>query len=873
MSILTKISTQAISSYLFFACAIVIFTLSNPCYASDIFEIRLNTTLAHTNNVLEPLPYGFEVWLNGDLADVASVTVATPPGSNIATIDLVKDTGNGSWFWDDHIGYGDLASLRADFATGDYVINFYDGGQVLIDSATLAYTPVLPTGFAAISNPVPGNDMPYLSPLFTWSDVSSSGSLLYALIEEPVGGGGENKIYESDLNIGTLSWAPGDLMPGSTYWLHVSVNSVNGFPTPPAVASTNGDLFTYKQGGLYHNNMLFSTLSVPSASTINFSGVVEFDIGIGIYSGSSNISGFIDDVTANGGITDGTTITTFGCCISAGGLSVDNDIVLSVDEATLYNDLLGDPMFTPGDPVDRVNIAGDKATSTPGRIEIGLSYIFDPGAFSDSSPGNYPFNPNDAVLGLFYIAEEDATPAVIHLAAGQLHSIDATFMSPEWIMSDFHILCVTPRVIDCTPTRAIEFDSLGNLYIENTTDDGSGQIVILKLDMASGYSASSVFASYGTVYKGVTGLDFDGLGSLYVSERSADGDAGIVRKIDVASQALQGDVMTFANHRPTGVDADSAGNVYYSGRKDSNGTWGKLFQIDSFGIRTELSASTVATGIALDASGNIFISTPKRTDLALLNNSIYMFKATDVSLLNPILIATFDIAGGELTFDDAGNLFMIAQDQETIIKLSPDDTDGDGVLDYMDNCPTVTNLNQADLDSDGIGDACEAPEAHGFWPGTASAGQIIHVFGLYFDLTQTQVSFNGVPATGMFVIDSTHLAVIVPPGNIAGPISVTTPFGSDSTPTNFASSSPNVTIDGFWPSAGSPGSFIHVFGDNFDLVNTAVDFGGVPAGGLFVIDPTHMVVITPFAGATTGPITVTTPAGSDTSTDNFIVLP
>jgi hypothetical protein len=35
------------------------------------------------------------------------------------------------------------------------------------------------------------------------------------------------------------------------------------------------------------------------------------------------------------------------------------------------------------------------------------------------------------------------------------------------------------------------------------------------------------------------------------------------------------------------------------------------------------------------------------------------------------------------------------------------DTDGDGKLDFEDNCPTVANHDQADADHDGIGDACD----------------------------------------------------------------------------------------------------------------------------------------------------------------------
>ncbi len=44
--------------------------------------------------------------------------------------------------------------------------------------------------------------------------------------------------------------------------------------------------------------------------------------------------------------------------------------------------------------------------------------------------------------------------------------------------------------------------------------------------------------------------------------------------------------------------------------------------------------------------------------------------------------------------------------------FDPSDTDGDGVADSADNCPAVANPDQADSDSDGRGDACdECPDA------------------------------------------------------------------------------------------------------------------------------------------------------------------
>jgi hypothetical protein len=40
------------------------------------------------------------------------------------------------------------------------------------------------------------------------------------------------------------------------------------------------------------------------------------------------------------------------------------------------------------------------------------------------------------------------------------------------------------------------------------------------------------------------------------------------------------------------------------------------------------------------------------------------------------------------------------------------DRDGDGILDFDDNCPGVANSDQADADGDGLGDACDNCQAH-----------------------------------------------------------------------------------------------------------------------------------------------------------------
>jgi hypothetical protein len=165
-----------------------------------------------------------------------------------------------------------------------------------------------------------------------------------------------------------------------------------------------------------------------------------------------------------------------------------------------------------------------------------------------------------------------------------------------------------------------------------------------------------------------------------------------------------------------------------------------------------------------------------------------------------------------------------------------------------------------------------APTISSFSPTTGSVGTSVTLHGHNFEGPDvTSVTFNGTSAT--FTIDNPQkISATVPAGATTGPIAITSPDGTATTSTNFTVTVAGApTITSFSPTRGPVGTSVTVTGTNFTRA-TAISFNSVNAPGFVVNGAGTRITVAVPTGATTGPIAITSPDGTGTSSTNFTVI-
>jgi hypothetical protein len=158
------------------------------------------------------------------------------------------------------------------------------------------------------------------------------------------------------------------------------------------------------------------------------------------------------------------------------------------------------------------------------------------------------------------------------------------------------------------------------------------------------------------------------------------------------------------------------------------------------------------------------------------------------------------------------------------------------------------------------------PTITSFSPPSGSLGTVVTITGTGFT-GATKVTFNGTLAQTFSVVNATTIKATVPIGASTGPIVVTTPAGSTSSPTNFVVNAPSVLS--FSPPSGPVGTEVTLTGTAFRGANK-ITFNDIVATKYTVVSDTSIKVTVP-TGATTGPIAVFTSGGTGTSASNFEV--
>jgi uncharacterized repeat protein (TIGR01451 family) len=142
----------------------------------------------------------------------------------------------------------------------------------------------------------------------------------------------------------------------------------------------------------------------------------------------------------------------------------------------------------------------------------------------------------------------------------------------------------------------------------------------------------------------------------------------------------------------------------------------------------------------------------------------------------------------------------------------------------------------------------------------------VTIIGTNF-LGSTAVSFDGVDSTNFSILNNSHITAAVPVGATTGLIRVFTPGGSTFSASNFVV---RPTISTFSPGFGSAGTAVTINGANLNVGTPIVKFNGTQAAAPTGITFGQLVAQVP-SGVSSGPISITTADGSDTSSALFYI--
>jgi hypothetical protein len=423
---------------------------------------------------------------------------------------------------------------------------------------------------------------------------------------------------------------------------------------------------------------------------------------------------------------------------------------------------------------------------------------------------------------------------------------------------------------------AIAVDAMGAAYAVGLTDSNDFPTVnALQSSFAGGATPgdSDAFA-----FK----LSPDGSTLLYSTFLGGNGDdEGFATALDPTGALYIGGITTSSNF-PVSSTAEqkmlsSVGYTGFLARINASGTalaWSTL-------LGGTDGASNVSA-VSSDGSGGVYTAGfTLATDLVTKNplqnrlgmNDCFLAKLDETA--EPPTIAFFSppsapadsntavtinganfVDGATVTFDavSAGGVMVLSPDVMTA--TTPLHAAGKATV-------VVTNPDGQSASASFTFDAPGAPTLSGLAPasGPESGGTIVTITGSKI-VSGATVTFGGIAATGVSVLDSGHVTATTP-AHAAGAVDVVVANGSDATTltsafTYTATSSDAPSVSSVTPSSGPTGggTQVAILGNHF-LAGATVSVGGNPATNVQVVTDTTLLATTPAGTAGAADVTVT----------------
>jgi acetyltransferase-like isoleucine patch superfamily enzyme len=187
---------------------------------------------------------------------------------------------------------------------------------------------------------------------------------------------------------------------------------------------------------------------------------------------------------------------------------------------------------------------------------------------------------------------------------------------------------------------------------------------------------------------------------------SGGGIDGFVTKLDATGTTLSYSTYLGGSgtDRAFSMAIDGWGNAYVTGSTTSTN-----FPITADAFQTTLGGGTYdAFVIKLDAAGTtLSYSTYLGGSGNDNGNGIAVDASNNAYVTGETYSTNFPITAGAFQTTFGGGSYDTFVSKITFVT----DTDGDGIPDNVDNCPTVPNPDQTDSNHDGYGDACVATDA------------------------------------------------------------------------------------------------------------------------------------------------------------------